>query len=342
MNIGNSINKNMAQQLSWKDTVNFRGNTYGMINNLKNICGEDVYGKNRGKEVDGRKSVTSFLERSSKMDVYKCVEGGDIISTPPTNEYMVNKLAELGKRAIKYYSSLPYEQTKVSDLWAKDANVQRGAPLNKCIPRQARVLNRSGKRFTAKNITVNETVIDMLKNSRGMLSEGFVVSFLNSRLKCPECKMVGKIGWCDGVSHRSVDAFRDAVCTNCLEKGVVTLFEIKTRWERAAVDSGNGTYTGSFVALNTLMTINANIYLVMVSRDTGDVRIGKITYAKMRENHNWLYALQEGFTWGGPSSYVSCEDGFMVCPVKMPPLVETLTDDMVNKISQEALSKLGL
>lgn len=334
--------KKNFKQLSWKATPNFCGNVYSMVANLKHICGEDVYGKNRGKEVAAQKSVVNFLERSANMDIFKCIESGDIISTPPTKEYLINKLVCLGKRALEYYSNVPYEQTEVRDHWAEDARVRLGAPMNKSVPLQARVLNRSGKRFSAKTITVNETVIDMIKSSRGMLAEGFVVAFLNSGLRCPECKMVGKIGWCDGVSHRSVDGFRDAVCMNCQQNGVNTLFEIKTRWEKAASSCGNGTYAGSFVALNTLMTVNVNVYLVIVSRDTGDVRIGKITSAKMRGNHNWLYALQEGFTWGGPSSYVTCAKGFVTCPVKMTPLVEIMPNELVDQIAKEALEKIGL
>jgi hypothetical protein len=85
------------------------------------------------------------------------------------------------------------------------------------------------------------------------------------------------------------------------------------------------------------MTIKANVYLVLVSRDTGDVRIGKITSAKMRSNANWLYALQEGFKWGSPSSFVTCADGFMKCPVKMPKIIETLTDKFMNEIIAGAL-----
>ncbi len=79
---------------------------------------------------------------------------------------------------------------------------------------------------------------------------------------------------------------------------------------------------------------------MIASRDTGDVHIGKITSAKMRTNHNWLYALQEGYTWGGPSSYVTCAKGLMHCPVKMPILVETMTDDYVERVVNAAISQI--
>lgn len=327
-------------QMIWNNTPNFNGDTSGMVVNLKKICGENVYGKKRGKDIIANELVIDYLERSTKMDIFKCVEGGDIISAPPSKEYFILKLVGLGLRALKYYSSLPYEKMVVKDNWYKDAQVNIGEPMNKYISAQSRVLKRSGKRFSSEVITVKETVIDMIKSSSGMLAEGHVIAFLNSGLKCPQCDTLGNIGWCDGVSKYSVDSFRDAVCMNCLGNGVVTLFEIKTRWERVVASGGNSTYAGSFVALNTLMAINANVYLVLVSRDTGDVRIGKITSAKMRGNHNWLYALQEGFKWGGPASYVTCSEGLFHIPDKMRPLLKTLPKRLVKEITESALKKM--
>jgi hypothetical protein len=272
--------------------------------------------------------------------LFKCVEVGTIILSPPTKEEFIKKLHGIGTRAFHYYSNLSYDQTDVTDHWAKSARVRDGAPLDNSIPLQRRVLARGGTRFTANVVSTNDTIIDLIKNSRGILSEGNVVSFLNTEFKCPECDTIGQIGWCDGVSHRSVDSFRDAVCMSCHKKDVITLFEIKTRWEKVISKGDNGTYAGSFVALNTLMTLNANIYLVIASRDTGDVRIGKITSAKMRGNPNWLYALQENLNWGAPSSYVTCALGLVKCNAKMSPLIETMTDGFINEITVEALKRI--
>lgn len=344
MNSNTNSNKNIMYQkpvpaIPWKSTPNFKKGLFSMHTNLEYISGENVFGKGKSRKMEAVRSVTSYLERSARMDVFKCVEGGTIILSSPTKEEFIAKLVALGNRAIPYYSLL-YEQKDVTDHWAESARVHNGSPLSISIPLHKRVLQSGGKRFTAKPITTVEQVIYIIKGSRGVLSEGPVVAFLNTGLRCPECKSLGQIGWCDGISHRSVDAFRDAVCMNCHNNGVITLFEIKTRWESVVAKSGNGTYAGSFVALNTLMTLKANIYLVIVSRDTGDVRIGKITSAKMRGNQNWLYSLQEGLGWGAPSSYVTCANGFMKCPVKMVPLLETLPDSLVDEISTEALKRI--
>jgi len=336
--ISSTISKNIPfVQLSWDKTPNFSKGLFPMQANIDHIAGENVYGKGRSRKTQALASVTSFLQLSTTMDMFKSVEGGTIIRTPPTKEEFIMKLKELGIRAINYFSSLPYEQTEVTDHWAIAANVREGAPLDVRIPLQKRILDRSGKRFSAKILSVQESVVNLIKGSRGMLAEGNVIAFLNSVLKCPECKEVGYIGWCNGISHRNVDSFRDAICMKCHDKGVITLFEIKTRWENDVIKCANSTYAGSFVALNTLMTLNANLYLVLASRDTGNVRIGKITSAKMRGNHNWLYALQEGFNWGSPSSFVTCAKGFFKCPEQMPKIIETLTDKYMDEIISGAL-----
>ena len=338
----NSNTDNKLSQLNWKDTQNFNGNTYSMVYTLNEICGESVYGKGNCYAKNARKNLNNLLEKSANMDVFKCVEKGIIIISPPTTYEMIDRLVELGKRSIKYYSQLSYKQTNVTDNWCKDAYVKSGQPLNNSKPLHHRILNKTTKRFSGKTISVNEAVIDTIKTSGGMLAEGHIIAFLNSRLKCPECDIIGKFGLCEGITNRSVDGFRDAVCMNCLENNITTLFEIKTRWEDSVVKEGNGTYAGSFAALNTLMTIRANIYLVITSRDTGDVRIGKITSAKIRGNKNWLYALQEGFKWGGPSSYVTCKKGLFKCPEKMKPIIETLDPQHTDYIINTALTKIGL
>jgi hypothetical protein len=326
--------------VSWRLTPNFKKGSFTMNSEINKITGDNVFGIGKSKSKEGIESVMSFLEKSSNMEIFKHIEGGTVITSPPSKNDLVVKLYDYCKRAIGYYSNLPYDQIEVSDMWSRDAGVFVGSPLDTRIPRQKRVLSRGGKRFSSKIITIREAVIGIIKNSRGMLSESYVVSFLNSSLKCPECKSIGHIGWCDGMSQKSVDCFRDAVCMNCHNNGKITLFEIKTRWENIVSNGGNTTYAGSFAALNTLMTLNANIYLVIASRDTGDVRIGKITSAKMRGNHNWLYALQEGQHWGTPSSYVTCLGGLSKFSLKMIKLVDVMTDSFMNSIEIEVVKKL--
>lgn len=330
----------LPEQISWKETPNFKNGIYGIKSSCDKIAGDDVYGKGRGRASAAYKSVYEYLERSAKMNIFKCVEGGTIIKTPPTKEDCIAKLSDLGKRALEYYSEVGYEQSNVTDHWADIARVRKGASLNRSNQVHSRLLQRYEKRFSSTPMTPKEQVIDLMtpEQSRGMLAEGHVIAFLNSGLRCPECRTIGQIGWCDGVTHRSVDAFRDAVCMNCHKNGVITLFEIKTRWEKVVQKEGNGTYAGSFVALNTLMTLKANVYLVIASRDTGHVRWGKITSATMRGNHNWLYALQEKENWGGPSSYVTCAKGFFKAPVTMPPVIDTLNDNVMTEITTAAMN----
>ena len=297
-------------------TLGIKGSLYSAIDN---IAGDCVFGKNRGKTESGYNSVFNYMEKSENKEYFINVTPGKIIKTPPTHNELVLKLSEYVKRAKEYYKNNPH--TAVIDQWA-GGDIHDGSPLNKKNQHHSRVLQRSGKRFKGKIETMTEQMTELIISSTGMLSEGYVISFLNSGLRCPECKAVGAIGWCDAISHRSVDSFRDAICMSCREKGIITLFEIKTRWEEAIQkNKETGTYAGSFPAISALDNINANVYLVLVSRDTGDIRLGKITSSKLRGNKHWLYALQEGLEWGSPSSYVYCEKGLYLLPVKMPPLI---------------------
>jgi hypothetical protein len=322
-------------QIPWDKTPNFiKNGGYATIKSqCESICGDTVFGIKKGCVQLGIKSVISFIERVNDMDVFKFIPSGIIVKNAPTRKEMVDKLQMLSTRAIHYYNKYP--QTLVTDNWVKQTNIKEGSPMNRSIPLQCRIMALSGKRFTGKNVSVVSQVTDLIKSSRGILAEGHVIAFLNSGFKCPTCKVIGRIGWCDGITNYSVDSFRDAVCMNCRDHGKITLFEIKTRWEHAIKD--NGTYAGNFCAINTLMTLKANVYLVIASRDTGDIRVGKITSAKMRGNKNWLYSLQEDLGWGSPSSYVLCEDGLHKLPVQMPFLIKTMPNSYCEEIFNEVL-----
>lgn len=328
---------NGKNNIAWDKTPIFRRGKYLLTNQLNTVCGDKVFGCKINYTRRARDSVFSFLEKAAFMDIMKGVPVSNIILTPPSKDDCVSKLIGLCERASKYYTKYP--QIDVTDTWSKRIrSLKDGSPVNISNQHHHRLWKSGTKRFTGKAYTLRAQITDMVKESRGMLAEGYVIAFLNSGLRCPECKSVGHIGWCDGISHRSVDSFRDAICMNCYTTGIITLFEIKTRWENM---TGNpGTFAGSFVALNTLMTINANIYLVIASRDTGDVRIGKITYATVRGNKNWLYAIQENLGWGSPSSYILCEGGMLKTPVRMTPIVSTLTDEFLKSVYDDVLDSL--
>lgn len=301
---------------------------------LDSIAGDVVFGKNKGKTKSAYDLLCNYMEKSEGMDCFKIVSPGNIIIKPPTDEEMIIKLVNYTNRAREYYRNEPF--TMVTDLWAQ-GDIHDGMPLNKNIPHHARFLQRNEKRFSGKMASPAEQMVDLISSSSGMLCEGHVIAYLNTFFTCLECRVLGQIGWCEGISHRSVDGFRDAICMNCLKSGINTLFEIKTRWESAIIKhKDHGTYAGSFAAINALMMIKANVYLVIASRDTGDVRVGKITSSKLRGNKNWLYALQEGFEWGAPSSYVSCAGGLILLQNKMPPLIDI--DKRIKSVIHHVLS----
>ena len=328
------MSKNI-KNIQWNKTPIFSNGNFNIRKQCELICGDTVFGRNKGLINRGVDSITNFLKRAVHMDIFKVNPSGTIITSPPTRDELIVKLQELCKRAFILYNK--YDQILVTDTWSKRVGIYECTPLNRSIPLHRRIMDSSTKRFKGEKVSVEKQIFDLVKSSKGILAEGHVIAFLNSGLKCPICKVIGKLGWCDSISDLNVDSFRDAVCMNCRDNGIVTLFEIKTRWEKTVY--GNGTYAGSFIALNTLMAIKANLYLVIASRDTGDVRIGRITSANIRGNRNWLYSLQENLGWGGPSSFVTCSDGLHKLPVKMPVLIDTMSEEYYESIFKQVLEQ---
>ena len=328
------------KSIIWNQTPNFKYGSFSIYKQIESITGEESFGKGKDYSERAYKFLFDYLERSVDMKVMKGIPDSKIILSPPTRKNCIDKLIRLCERAEKFYSKYP--QTEVIDNWAERIrHLRQGEPLRKSEQLKYSICSSSKKRFSGKQTTLREQITHMVENSKGMLSEGYIISFLNSNLRCRECNVMGQIAWCEGISNKSVDSFRDAICVNCYRnKGILTLFEIKTRWEKMV--KGKGTYAGSFVALNVLMTLQANIYLVIVSRDNGNVRIGKITESNIRANKNWLYSIQEDFGYGSPSSYVMCGKGMFKMTNKMKPLVKNLTDDFCQGIFREVLSKINI
>ena len=318
----------------WYQRMNMTTGVHGSLySNIENIAGVCVFGKNRGKTKKAYELLFKYIETTENMECFLTVEPGKIITNTPSHEDLFIKLLKYVNRSIEYYKNKPLIMVK--DKWAL-GDIYDGSPLNKKILHHSRLLERSEKRFIGKTTTLSEHITELVTSSTGMLCEGYVIAFLNTLLPCPECNTIGHIGWCDAMSHRSIDAFRDAICMNCKEKNIITLYEIKTRWECGIQkNKDNGTYAGSFAAINALMKIKANVHLVVVSRDTGDIRIGKITSAKLRGNKNWLYSLQEGLEWGSPSSYVYCDKGLEILPKKMKPLIDI--DKNIKSVIEEVI-----
>ena len=318
-----------TKNIKWSNTPNMGGADIrsALYQQVETLCGEQMYGLGRGRTGYAYKNLLAILEKTASNPRFLRFGEGRIISNAPSIEICIAKLIKM--IAITVKSCDAYIMTDVEDTWAKVAGVRSSTPMKLSVGRQAGVhRNRRGPRFTKTPRTTVQIIDNLADNCVGTLSEGFVIAHLNKTMACPECRVRGQIGWCDSASHISVDAFRDGVCMSCKKMGVNTLFEIKCRWESAVVDSiksGSGTSAGSYVALNALMTTRANVYLVLASRDTGTIRVGKITSARLRGNNNWMYSVQEKLGWGGPSSMVQCAGGIALSPHRMTPLIDTLS-----------------
>lgn len=162
------------------------------------------------------------------------------------------------------------------------------------------------KRYIGRSLTKDEYIYNKIRGISGIISELFIISFLNnSTFTCPICSQGHRLHLCNtkGIS------FCDAICMGCNSKGIKTVYEIKTRKEREIINRNN-TPAGDWVSIETYRRKNINVVLVVVSKDTGTIRVGRVTRWKIVGKSRFMYGLQEHIKLSSPASHIFCEDGF--------------------------------
>lgn len=330
---------------AWKATPfmkQFQGDckSYSFKKRVGTRLSETMFGTSKMNQfaVD---RITNSLKNSINP-YYTYIPSGEILKSSPTKEHCVKRMIDEIKD-LKVRWELHKPHLNITDNWADYVHKKECVPFFKkkddsFVQTFTKPL---GKRFSAKEIdNVKDYILNYTKNSQGFLAEGYVISFINNNILCPECKAQRAIGLCSRTGIDMSSSFRDGICMCCLSKGVITLFEIKVRNDKS-IKNMNGTNSGSFIDLNTLFAIKANIYLVIASRDTGNVRIGKVDSYMMEGNSFLLYSIQEETVPReddmSPSSYVTCSKGLYIIPNKMElPLNVVLSEKICESILQEA------
>lgn len=297
---------------------------------ITKLCGERIF-KNTAEHTSAF-AFNTFKEslQKSTNPYYTNINTGRIISKPLSYQDCVDKMViELQSDQQFYRRHDGY--LDIVDSWAESQGKR------KCT---TDIDQEDTPRFLGIPMSEEEFLNKQIKQCEGILSEGYIIAHLNTAGCCPECGVSGKIGWCDTIKHSS-NSFRDGICMNCYENNIITLFEIKTRWEKS-IAGKNTTYAGDYIALNVLFKIKANVYLVVSSRDTGVVRMGKITFAFMKVNERFLYAIQNKLNWGAPSTTVKCGDGLIEMKEKInPSMNQILTGDLCESIGKDALNRIN-
>jgi hypothetical protein len=291
---------------------------------IDRICGQSIFkGKYPESTAHGYKLVVSRLNRSNSKQ-FTTINDGKIF-TEMSYDICVKKLVDEIKNEKLFFAFRG--QTDVTDMWAKN---QSKRSWDKSVEPM------DCPRYNGVEQTEDEFIKSYLENCNGLLSEGYVLKHFNEHYDCPECGVNGKVGWYN--NGQTSTSFRDGICLNCRENNITTLFEIKTRWE-ASIKDKSSTFAGDYVALHSLLNNGANVYLIVASRDTGTIRLGKITFAFMKATSRFLYGVQEKLNWGSPGSTIKCGDGLNIMDVQMdPPLEILLSDDICKKISDEVYS----
>jgi hypothetical protein len=333
---------NHKKIVNWNNTPNINNQLYNLKTQLETICGENVYGKNKNKntiQIILSFSYSYILSLLSNYSKFFNIEDGIIINEYPSINNITNKLIHVTntyQNHINNYLDNDKMYSIIIDTWAENSKILDGMPLNNSISYHNRILNQKNIRFIKKKISINNEIKKFVENSKGYISEPFIISYLNNNIKCPICKIHNSIAWCYNMTHTSKDSFRDAQCLNCKKNNIITLFEIKTRWESKntpkEIDNCYHTNAGSFAALNNLMMYNANIFLIIVFRDSGSVKLGKISKALLKGNKDWLYNMQEKIPICSPSSTVICNKIYNLPNKMIPTLENILSNEIFEKI----------
>ncbi len=183
------------------------------------------------------------------------------------------------------------------------------------------------KRYVGRDLTKEEYINKKIEGVSGIICELFVISFLNnSTFVCPICRQGHRLHLC----NTSGVPFCDAICMGCNSKGIKTVYEIKTRNERTMTDR-NDTPAGDWVSIEAYHRKNINVILIVVSRDTGTIRVGRITRWKIIGKPRFMYGLQEHTKLSSPASHVFCEDGFTKLDISLI-LNNYVTPELCNNV----------
>lgn len=281
-------------------TYNMRQDTFVRI--LDRLCGNTVFQGTAPHTVELAEKRIKKLLCNYATEYYTSFTRGIIQNRLPSKHELVSRFTDELKSHISFYDR--YDGLlKIKDNWA-DA---LGKP--KCSPNVKKIENVP--RFSAYHVDKTKYIKECLQTCKSFIIECLAIYHLNTEHTCPECNGRNCISWSGGSGHTHSSSFRDGICLRCLDNNKITIFEVKSRWEKC-VRQQDRIYAGNYISLTSLFSLNANIYMVVVSRDTGNVRMGKATFGYMRIREKFLYALQENENWGSPSSYVICEGGIYV------------------------------
>lgn len=293
-----------------------------LTRNASNVTHWSKYIPDPKKALQAKNLFKKGMQTAEENEDYDpwLIPDGEIITTSPSME----KCIEIFTCEIHRFMS-DYEKRK----WVVSS-------VDRSVPREQQTLRLD-------ILTHSECAKNHTKVCDGFLSEGFTVAHLNSnRFECPECSVPGQIGWIANSNQNATLSYKDAVCTSCKKRGTNTVFEIKTRNESSA--DRKKIYGGSFSGINNLYRMKANVYMIVVARDSGKVRIGKVQHANPScsfdcnmFNYKLYYADKRvNNIYPLPKSVVYCES-MDVFPVLMTPLNETLTPDFCQTVSNRSL-----
>ena len=277
--------------IPWNKTDIFRfTNKQNFRYNIFKLCGPSVFGTSVPDSVEfTMRNIIEKLRNAVFDPFYTHIPTGTIIAETPSQKEYVRRLVERLKN--ERIPNNKKECINIKDAWAENAGVR---PLYKCpqfnCPRFVPIPEENTEIYYSNFLT------DIL-----------IVGHLNSsNFRCPTCNQRRKIGIIKYSSDITM-GFKNAMCLGCEEQGIRTVFSFRTKMKKNIHNFITG---GNLTTLNSLMATRTNIYIIVLSQDTGRLRIGKVDGAHLRVNYGFLYSIQEHIKLRSPSTTVLCSLGF--------------------------------
>ena len=182
-------------------------------------------------------------------------------------------------------------------------------------------------RYRENKLSKKEFLEQRLSCIPSLIAEQEAIVALNqpeSGFTCPNCGRSGTIAHCGGSGIDTFASFQDGYCVHCAKTDTPVLLEIKTRNERSS--KGTGTYAGNFIGLQVLRRKRFTIVLVILSRDTGNIRWGVVDSCRARAKDEFCNSVQRFVAEpdfqiadaSAPGSIINCSTGMTLSGVQAP------------------------
>ena len=240
----------------------------------------------------------------------------------------VQEPEEIARAEMANLLAMPEKKmVEIQDDWKEDPGYYFTSGRTMASQDDVRKANVFQPRYRENKLSKKEFLEQRLSCIPSLIAEQEAIVALNqpeSGFTCPNCGRSGTIAHCGGSGIDTFASFQDGYCVHCAKTDTPVLLEIKTRNERSS--KGTGTYAGNFIGLQVLRRKRFTIVLVILSRDTGNIRWGVVDSCRARAKDEFCNSVQRFVAEpdfqiadaSAPGSIINCSTGMTLSGVQAP------------------------